>query len=118
MKSAMRYAAISLCAAMVAGCAPVSQGEWNTAVTTMQGSPAWRRQAVIDCTASARKKPQSARVYMSKVMNVTPPDRTPRVFCERMIRAVANGRLTYAEAMDIWAKRGDRGEYIKIIQGR
>ncbi len=117
MKSAMRYAAISLCTAIVAGCAPVSQGQWNTEVTTMQGSPAWRRQAIIDCTATAEKKPESVRVSMSKVMNVA-PDKTPRVFCERMIRAVANGRLTYAEATDIWAKRGDRSEYIEIIQGR
>ncbi|WP_296744953.1 hypothetical protein [Mesorhizobium sp.] len=103
-------------AIVLAGCMP-SEGEWNTARTMVQGSPAMYKELLADCIARSEKAPLSTKQEAAKVINASPAS-TPRVWCTRTVRAFANGRLTYAEMRRAHLGSGDRSEFIKIIQGK
>lgn len=116
MKINLNVAATFLGMAVLAACVP-SEGEWNTARTLAQGSPAAYREMIRVCTKTAEGKSAAAKKDMALVMNVSAAD-APRIYCQRVVRAFASGRFTYAEAERLAMRRGDRSEFIRIVQGR
>ncbi|MER8520004.1 MULTISPECIES: hypothetical protein [unclassified Mesorhizobium] len=116
MKFAYKTYAALLGAIVLAGCMP-SEGEWNTARTLVQGSPAMYKKVLTECIRHSEQSPLSSKQEAGKIMNVSAAA-APRVWCGRTVRAFANGRLTYAEMKRAHLGTGDRSVFIKIVQGR
>jgi hypothetical protein len=105
--------AASLVLLVSAGC---STGNYDVARTALQGSPGLRSQTISNCGRMIDRKPLATRRNMATVMN-TSTKNVSRLYCQRIIRAIASGRLTRA---DIQA--GARGQLtpniVRVVQGR
>ena len=102
--------------AALSACSSTTKSEYDTAQTMLSGSPKVRSQVVTKCTAELSTKPARTRQGLADVAN-TSISSMPRVVCQRIVTAWANGKLTYA---DIQAT--ERGvptpNTVRIIQGR
>ena len=116
MRFNMRFGAVLLGAAMLAGCNTVTEGEWNNAQAVMQGSPAVKRQVIKGCVARQAAKPLAERKLESQVFNVG-LERLPSTFCNRLWNAFAKGRISYADYLKLWSSTADNSKVIKIMQG-
>ena len=116
MNIAIRFAAVLVGTSLVAGCTSMSEGEFNTMSATLS-SPAAKRSIIADCIADERATPQSEKNNLSALMNVSPA-RYETAFCGRLVNALANGKITYADYRKLLSPSADNSKLIKILQGR
>jgi len=117
MRFEMRFGAVLLGAAILAGCTSVSEGEWKTAQTVMQGSPAVKREVMTDCLKQLGSEPLKDRQAIAKLMNVSVA-RVPAAFCGRFLNAWASGRFSYRDFQGIHSQTADHSRFIRVLQGR
>lgn len=98
-------------------CTTLSEGEWNTTQTALQGSPALRAEAINDCVASGQKDSLSEKKHMAAVMNTSVAN-VPKAFCTRLLNALVSGRITYQDYLNMKRPTADRSKMVKILQGR
>lgn len=99
----------------VSGCG-ISRTNYDTGREVLRGSPAVRSQFVQTCTRSISRKPLATRQRMAKVMG-TSLRNTPSVYCRRMTRGIASGRISHADLNG--AARGHvTPKVIRVLQGR
>ena len=113
----MRFGAVLLGAALLAGCTSTKEGQWNSAQAAMQGSPAFKRQIIADCTKQIRSRRLEDRQTVAKLMNVGIA-RVPTAFCNRFYNAWASGRLSYRDIQGIHSQTADNSRFVRILQGR
>jgi len=98
----------------LAGC--VSATQYATMAEALNGSPALRRDAVDQCVRSHRSTAQH-KDFLRKLMNLKPGSPVVRISCERAVKAVASGRLTYADYQN--NLRGQTSpKVVRVLQGR
>lgn len=116
MNIAVRFAAVLVGASLVAGCTSMSEGEFNT-VHAYLGSPAAKRSAINECITDERATSQADKNNLSALMNVSPAI-YETAFCNRLVNALANGKITYADYRKMLSPSADNSKLIKILQGR
>lgn len=103
-----------IAAALLAGCG-VSASTYATGQQALKGSPAVRSDFIRNCTQKIRNKPLKTRQAIAKVAN-TSVKAMPGVYCTRLTRGIASGRLTHADVNA--ASRGQvTPNTIKVLQG-
>ncbi|MES0032697.1 hypothetical protein [Mesorhizobium sp. M0040] len=117
MNIATRFAAAMIGTSLLAGCTTLTEGEFNTMHTTLEGSPVTKRVAINECIARERPTPLNERKTYAAIMNVSVA-KYDSAFCNRLFNAVANGRLTYADYRRLSSPGADSSKLIKILQGR
>jgi hypothetical protein len=117
MNTALRFAAALAGASLLAGCSTMTESDFNTMHTALEGSPAVKREVISDCVARERSTPQADKNTYAAIMNVSPA-RYETAFCGRLMNALANGRITYAEYVKLSSPGADSSKLIKIMQGR
>ncbi|MGX5850843.1 hypothetical protein ACWGTO_27570 [Mesorhizobium sp. PL10] len=116
MNIAIRFAVVVVGMSLVAGCTSMTEGEFETMHAGL-GSPAAKRSVINDCVADQRATPQSDKNNLSALMNVSPA-RYETAFCNRLLNALANGKITYADYRKMLSPSADNSKLIKILQGR
>lgn len=116
MNIAMRFAAVLVGTSLVAGCTSMSEGEFTTMHAGL-GSPAAKRYVINECVADERATSQADKNNLSALMNVSPA-RYETAFCNRLVNALANGKITYADYRKMLSPSADNSKLIKILQGR
>ena len=116
MNIAMRFAAAVVGTSLVAGCTSMSEGEFTTMHAGL-GSPAAKRYVINECVADERATSQADKNNLSALMNVSPA-RYETAFCNRLVNALANGKITYADYRKMLSPSADNSKLIKILQGR
>ncbi|WP_192257407.1 hypothetical protein [Mesorhizobium silamurunense] len=117
MRFEMRFGAVLLGASLLAGCTSAKEGQWNTAQAAMQGSPAFKRGIIADCTKQIGSRRLEDRQTVAKLMNVSIV-RVPAAFCNRFFNAWASGRLTYRDIQGIHSQTADNSRFVRVLQGR
>ncbi|AZO30839.1 MULTISPECIES: hypothetical protein [unclassified Mesorhizobium] len=117
MRFEMRFAAVLVGAALLAGCTSANEGQWNTAQAAMQGNPAFKREVMADCVKQVGSRQLKDRQAVAKLMNVSVA-RVPSAFCSRFFNAWASGRLTYRDFQGIHSQTADKSRFVRILQGR
>lgn len=117
MNITVRFAAAMLGMSLVAGCSTMTEGEFNNLHATLQGSPAVKRSVIKECVADERNTPADKKKNYSAFMNVS-PDRYEMAICNRLVNALADGRITYADYRKLSSPTADSSKVIKIMQGR
>ncbi|MES0041582.1 hypothetical protein [Mesorhizobium sp. M0091] len=116
MNIAMRFAAVVVGMSSVAGCTSMSESDFNTIPVTLS-SPTAKRSYINECVADERATSQSDKNNLSALMNVSPA-RYETAFCSRLVNALANGKITYADYRKMLSPSADNSKLIKILQGR
>jgi len=112
---AYRYVILTLSLLALSGCG-VSQANYAAGREALRGSPALRSDFVRTCTRNISRKPLATRRNVAKVMN-TSVGAAPRVYCSRLTRGIASGRLSHADISA--AARGQvTPAIIRVLQGR
>ncbi len=97
------------------GCG-VSASRYELGQQVLKGSPALQNDFIKNCAQRLRNKPLQERQTLAAFAN-TSVAALPRVFCSRVTKGVASGRLSYADVNA--AKRGQPTvNMIKVLQGR
>jgi hypothetical protein len=112
----MRFAAVLVGTSLVAGCTSMSEGEFTTMHAGL-GSPAAKRYVINECVADERATSKADKNNLSALMNVSPA-RYETAFCNRLVNALANGKITYADYRKMLSPSADNSKLIKILQGR
>ena len=112
-----RILAILCVGLSVTACTSMSEADWNNSKAILQGSPAIKRDTINDCIARQRKEPLAERKSDAAFVNASLAD-APKVFCERMIKAWASGRITYKDYLSLSASNADISKVILIMQGK
>ncbi len=99
----------------LSGCG-VSASNYAAGQQVLQGSPAVRNNFINSCVERIRNKPLKSRQTIAMVAN-TSVSAIPRVYCSRMIRGIASGRLTYGD-MNAASRGKVTPNVIKVLQGR
>lgn len=107
-----RIVIVMIAIGLLTACAPTRQ-EYDAYVTLLQGSPRARNEAVNVC---ARDFNANDRHNFGLLTNASDKD-APRVGCSRFVAAVASGRATYDDLVDIKRHRPS-AKLVKILQGR
>ena len=101
--------------AFLSGCG-VSASTYATGQQALKGSPAVRNDFIRTCTQKIRNKPFKTRQGIAKIAN-TSVSSAPRVYCTRLTKGMASGRLTHADINA--ASRGQvTPNIVKVLQGR
>ncbi|WP_217577580.1 hypothetical protein [Mesorhizobium sp. GbtcB19] len=117
MRFNMRFGAVLLGAAMLAGCTSVNEGQWKTTQAVMQGSPAVKRQLVAGCIKRLGSMAPTDRQAVATLMNVSAA-RVPSAFCSRYLNAWASGRFTYRDFQGLGSSTADKSRFVRVLQGR
>lgn len=117
MLSFYRACAAVVGAMLLSGCVSATEGQINTARVAMQGSAAYRQHAMAKCLMQIRAKSLAHRQELAALLS-TNVEAMPELYCKRFIGALASGRMTYPVYKAAHLATADRGEFIKIIQGR
>ena len=100
---------------ILAGCG-VSPARYDAYQEGDRGSPAMRNQSVNQCVQNFSAKPLRTRQQVATLMN-TSVRSAPRLFCQRLVRGIASGRLSREDV-----NAGMRGQVtpgiVRVIQGR
>lgn len=111
---------ITLCIACIAlftlsACTMSSDRFQNVHVVLKENASA-RKLVLAECLKRENKFSASDRANMAAIMNV-PESKWRFYFCTRMIKAIANGRISYSDYIST-QRGGDMSKVIKILQGR
>lgn len=99
---------------VLSGCG-VSASTYATGQQALRGSPAVRSDFIRNCTQRIRNKPLRTRQGIAKVAN-TSVSAAPRVYCSRLTRGIASGRLTHAD-MNAASRGQVTPNIIRVLQG-
>ncbi|MBC2885456.1 hypothetical protein H7Q97_08555 [Ochrobactrum sp. CM-21-5] len=102
-------------AVLLSGCG-VSASTYATGQQALSGSPALRSDFIKTCTQRIRSKPLKTRQGIAKVAN-TSVSAAPRVYCSRLTKGIASGRLTHAD-MNAASRGQVTPNIVKVVQGR
>ena len=105
-----------LLAALASGGCTTSQAKYETGQVALKTNPEIRRKIEADCIKDIDKKPAVERANVAAMIDV-PVSRVSSAFCGRMIRAVANNRISYADIQNA-KRKGDYVKFIRVLRGR
>ncbi|MER9483442.1 hypothetical protein NKI74_29585 [Mesorhizobium sp. M0494] len=111
-----RSCVVAVGATLLSGCVTVTEGQYNTKSAALRGSVAYKQKELVKCMAMMRAEPDVYRKNWATLLN-TSVRAMPELYCNRFVKALASGRLTYAMYKDAHTPTADRTEFIKIIQG-
>lgn len=112
---ACRYVVLALSLLALSGCG-ISQTNYAAGREALRGNPALRSDFVKTCTRNISRKPYTTRRNIAKLMN-TSVGATPRLYCSRLTRGIASGRLSHADISA--ASRGQvTPAIVRVLQGR
>ncbi len=99
---------------MLAGCSPsVSRSEYAEFQNALRTDPKLRRLIVDGCRQDFARMSPAERRNMAQVAGVSVA-RAPTVVCQRIFRAIANGRISYQE---FTSRSGGYGKWIAVVAG-
>jgi hypothetical protein len=106
----------AIAAATLSGCTTtVTESEYRLARSALNESPSVRREIVADCIADRRRDSAAERREISALMKVSVAN-YERTFCNRIVNAFANGRLSRNEINNVSSVSDEK--FIRILQGR
>lgn len=108
-------AALLLAVLASSGCT-TSQANYETGQMALKSDPEIRRKIEADCIKDIDKKPAVEKANVAAMIDV-PVSRVSSTFCNRMIRAVANNRISYADIQNA-KRKGDYVKFIRVLRGR
>lgn len=108
-------AAMLLGAIAASGCT-TSQSEYEVGQAVLKTDPDIRRTITADCIKDIDNDSAAERANMAAFMNV-PVSRVSSTFCNRLIKAVANNRISYADITKA-NRSGNYEKFIKVLLGR
>lgn len=112
---ACRHVVLALSLLALSGCG-ISQANYDASREVLRGSPALRGDFVRTCTRNISRKPYKTRRNIAKLMN-TSVGATPRLYCSRLTRGIASGRLSHADVSA--ASHGQvTPAIVRVLQGR
>lgn len=109
-----RMATLFFCAISLAGCA-VSESDFAARRAAMIKDPAAYRKEVKECVDTSPKT-ASYKAQLSALSGV-PPETAIEVTCDRIHKAIASGRMTFAQ-YDANQRGTMDPDIVRIIQGR
>lgn len=109
-------ATLLLGALTVAGCNTTTQAEYEVGQAVLKTDPEIRRTITANCIKDIDNDSAADRANMAAIMSV-PVSRVSATFCARVVRAVANNRLSYADIKSA-ERSGNYEKFIKVLQGR
>jgi len=112
---ACRHVVLALSLLALAGCG-ISQTNYDASREALRGSPSLRNDFVRTCTRNISQKSYATRRNIAKLMNASVSS-TPRLYCSRLTRGIANSRLSHADISA--ASRGQvTPAIVRVLQGR
>lgn len=117
MKTGLRFVAVAVGAAALAGCTTLTEGEFKNTQAVVSGSPSAKRETIDECVARKRAEPLSERQEAASFHNVK-LSAFPETYCKRLWNAVASGRITYDDYRKLDQPGADNSKIIRIMQGR
>jgi hypothetical protein len=99
----------------LSGCAGLTRAEYANMQKTLQNNAAVKQETIDECVADARFTETIKQRKYDALLGVS-LEQTQRIYCKRIIDAVANGQLTFNDSATI--KRGDDSKFIRILLGR
>lgn len=90
-----KIAIFALSSLLLSGC--MSKNNYESAVTALDGSPALRAKQVENCIRNRSRASPIQRHNLAMLMNVSDAA-ADGAFCRRVVKAIANGRISYSEA--------------------
>jgi hypothetical protein len=108
--------AAMLAATLVSGCNTVSESDYKLGQAALAESPTAKRYVLQECIAENRKNSAAVQKEVAAFLKV-PQSGVAETVCRRVVNAMANGRLTYADYRKIMTN-GDNPKLLKIIQGK
>ena len=112
MRLASALASLAIACLVLAGCNTVSEQEYRFGQKAVAESPTIRAEVLRDCIAKQSRKPKAVQREVAAVMKV-PESKYAQTMCNRIVRAFAKGRITYA---DVTTSPNDE-KILKIIRG-
>jgi len=112
---ACRHVVLALSLLALAGCG-VSQANYDAGREALRGSPSLRSDFVRTCTRNISRKPYATRRNIAKLMNASVSS-TPRLYCSRLTRGIANGRLSRSD-INAAARGQVTPTIVRVLQGR
>lgn len=100
---------------VLSGCNTMSQTSYENMQEALKGA-SFRQQVTKQCTSEMSAKNKTHRESLAAVMGVSLP-KMPSVFCTRVVNAMANGRINYADYVAS-KNNGNASKVIRVIQGR
>ena len=117
MHSRFILVATILSFSIISGCSTTSEADYNAGITVVKSNPSARKEISRKCIAEVKAQSLLDQKNLAAVMNVSLAS-YPKVFCQRLIGAMLNGRLTHADFKAMSGLNGDYSKLIKIVQGR
>ncbi|NGN42460.1 hypothetical protein G6N74_15430 [Mesorhizobium sp. CGMCC 1.15528] len=115
MNSLKLTGAMAALCVVLSGCNTMSQTSYENMQEALKGA-SFRQQVTKQCTSEMSAKGKTHREGLASVMGVS-LRQMPSVFCSRVVNAMANGRLNYADYVAS-KNKGNASKVIKVIQGR
>ena len=114
MNRAVILATTIITLALVSGCQ--TSTKYQNMQVALSGSPALKKKTIAECSVKFHFHNEAEKANAAAMMNVSPA-RAQATLCNRVINAIANGRMKYSDYLA--ARRGgDMSNLIRIIQGR
>jgi hypothetical protein len=111
-----RIFAILLLTLSLASCSSISEKQYDKLMTKLASSSKMQKQETEACKAKFHNARQQVRKNMAAVVGV-PQDQAVKVFCNRMVKALASRKLSYEDFV-----AGSRGEItpriLRLVQGK
>jgi hypothetical protein len=83
----------------------------------LSGSPALKKKVLAECYEKFHFHNEAEKANAAALMNVSPARAQPTL-CNRVINAIASGRLKYSDYLAARRGGGDLSNVIKVLQGR
>lgn len=112
---ACRHVVLAFSLLALAGCG-ISQTNYDASREALRGSPSLRSDFVRTCTRNISRKPYATRRNIAKLMNASVSS-TPRLYCSRLTRGIANGRLSRSD-INAAARGQVTPTIVRVLQGR
>lgn len=99
----------------LAGCS-TTESDYDLGRTVIAESPTIRRQVQVECTAEMRSESSANKEVLAAHMKV-PVSKFADTLCRRVLNAMANGRLTYADFKTLRTEK-TKAKVLRVIKGK
>jgi hypothetical protein len=108
-------AAAVLAASILSGCNTISESDYKAGKNIVAESPTAKRLIVKDCIEKQRRQAGAKQREIAAFLKI-PESRYAETICKRMVNAIANGRLTYADVANSNSMNEDK--ILRVMQGK
>ena len=94
---------------------PMDAAQFATVRAALAESPTIQRQAVADCVTNQSARSAADRTTLAALLRVEVAD-APRVLCQRIMQAIADGRLDHADYVALSSGEDDPATLMRLLQ--